>query len=196
MVGDLVERPKPTEEKQHRMSRLKRLTISVAVATAPAALIALGTGTAAGQPTPTPTPPSHVTRVQITNTNRNCDGSVAGQPSSSDFGFANINTTAPSGTRAPSGPNAPPVGLIAAVNLMNATPNATFGVRLIQLPPSLNDCGSFTGPYEGTLVTDASGNGSVDVKEPLLAGATGAFLAINNEADPGGNFYTSDIAPL
>jgi hypothetical protein len=83
--------------------------------------------------------------------------------------------------------------VIANVVLTNAAPNTSYGVRLIQTftPQSSQDCGNFAGPYEATLQTDSSGNGSVNVQEAVLPGADDAFVILNNTTAPSTDFYTS-----
>jgi hypothetical protein len=173
-----------------RLKGFKTSVVGVAVVTAPAAMLVFGAGTAGAAP-PTPSP-GHSTKEPITNQNRNCDGSPATPNGTGNgTGSAVFNIPGPSGPNAPMQAN-PPNKIIADVSITNATPNATYGVRLIQTPePALNDCGNFAGPYEGTLATDASGNGSVNLQEPLLPGAQDAFVVLNNTAAPGTDFYTS-----
>ena len=165
---------------------------SVAVAAVPAALIALSAGTAVAQPPAPPTPsPGHATKLPIDHTNRNCDGSVASpNGTGSGTGSAVFNIPGPSGPNAPTQANAPNK-IIVDVSITNAMPNATYNVRLIQTPPSVNGgAGDCTG-VDGTLNTDASGNGSVNVQEPVLSGAHDAFVALNNTTAPNTDFYTS-----
>lgn len=177
------------------MRELKRLAASVAAAAAPAALIALSAGTAAAQPStpsPSPTPsPGHATKLPIDRTNRNCYGSLASPPGTGNgTGSAVFNIPGPSGPNQPTQAN-PPNKIIADVSITNATPNATYNVRLIQTPPSVNNnAGDCTG-VDGTLTTDASGNGSLNIQEALLSGAHDAFVALNNTAATNTDFYTS-----
>ena len=120
-------------------------------------------------------------KVPLTTTNRNCDGSVATPPGiGGGTGFVIINKTA-SGK------------LIANVVLENAAPDTTYTIRLIQILPNGVDCQPFNGPGEATLTTDALGNGNANYQEAVLAGANGAFVALNNQADPGNDFYTTQV---
>jgi hypothetical protein len=81
--------------------------------------------------------------------------------------------------------------LIANVQLMNAVPNATYNIRLIQTPTNVtNDCGSFM-VGEAALTTDGEGNGHVNYQEPVLSGSHDAFVVLNNTAAPGTDFYTT-----
>src|SRR5258708_39566512 len=87
-------------------------------------------------------------KVPLTTTNRNCDGSVATPPGiGGGTGFVIINKTA-SGK------------LIANVGLENAAPDATYGIRLIQILPNGVDCQPFNGPGEATLTPAALRNGN------------------------------------
>ncbi|GFZ49324.1 hypothetical protein JCM24511_07444 [Saitozyma sp. JCM 24511] len=83
------------------------------------------------------------------------------------FGFANI---ARGGS----------ANVVANVILQGATPSATCGVRLIQVGPGVSDCGSFTGPFQHELTTDALGNGNLNINEAVIANAKQAFIALNN----------------
>ena len=170
-----------------RLKGFKTSVVGVAVVTAPAAMLVFGAGMAGAAP-PTPSP-GHSTKEPITNQNRNCDGSPASPNGTGNgTGSAVFNIPGPSGP--PTQANAPDK-IIVDVSITNATPNATYNVRLIQTPPSVNNgAGDCTG-VDGTLTTDASGNGSVNVQEPLLSGAHDAFVALNNAAAPGTDFYTS-----
>ena len=119
-------------------------------------------------------------KATLTQTNRNCDGSLAGPAATQPFGFANI--TVPAAGK-----------LVTAVMLKGATPNSTYNIRLIQLPESLGDCGHFiNGPFDGTVTTDSSGNGSTNVQEPVLTGATSVFVDLNNQANPD-DFLTTPV---
>ncbi len=111
-------------------------------------------------------------KVPLTTTNRNCDGSVATPPGiGGGTGFVIINKTA-SGKLAP---------------------DATYNIRLIQILPSGVDCQPFNGPGEATLTTDALGNGNANYQEAVIDGANGAFVVLNNQADPGDDFYTTQV---
>ena len=77
--------------------------------------------------------------------------------------------------------------------LENAVPNATYNIRLIQILPNDVDCQPYNGPGEATLTTDALGNGSANYQEAVIDGAKGAFVVLNNQADPGDDFYTTQV---
>jgi hypothetical protein len=148
------------------------------------------TAAAQSSPSPSPSPAPHLqgaTEVTIDHTNRDCYGNPIESPGSGGgSGFAIINVAAPGG------PNAPGRKVIANVVLTNAAPNSSYGVRLIQTPPRVNDCGSYLGPYEATLQTDASGSGHINVQETVLPGADDAFVALNSKtAAAAVDFYTS-----
>jgi len=120
-------------------------------------------------------------RVALTRTNRNCDGTVVDGVSSTSFGF--VILTKPASGR-----------LIATVVVQGATAFATYNIRLIQVVPGNSDCGSFiNGPFDGSVTTDGSGNGQTNVQEPVLAGATRAFVVLNNANDPGADFFTTQL---
>ena len=91
--------------------------------------------------------------------NRGCF--TGGQAGAATNGTAMINATG-AGT------------ILATVQLKDALPNTTYNVRLIQVPGGA-DCGTL----DGTLTTNAQGNGTVTVREPRLAGTTGAFVVLN-----------------
>jgi hypothetical protein len=171
-----------------QLKRFKTAVVGVAVVAAPAAMLVLAAGTAAAQPPPSPSPgpspnPQGATKVTISNQNRNCDGSAASpNGSGSGSGFAVINAPAEK-------------KVIANVNLTNAAPNATYDVRLIELPQSSNPCpvNPANGVFGGTLQTDASGNGQVNVQGPLVSGKNAAFADLNNTTAPNTDFYTSPV---
>ncbi len=153
---------------------------------------------------PTPSP-SHSTKVTIDNTNRDCDGvAQSDHGSGSGTGSAVFNTprtNRPEHTSSGEAPNK----VTADLTLTNAAPNSSYGVRLIQTfaSGSTQDCGSFQGPYEDAWTTDASGNGSVSLEEPLLTDSNGsgalandAFVVLNNTTSPGTDFYTSPDVTL
>ena len=120
-------------------------------------------------------------KVPLTTTNRNCDGTITTPPGiGGGTGFAIIN-------KAASGK------LISNVVLENAAPNATYNIRLIQILPNNVDCQPFNGPGEVTLTTDALGNGNANYQEAVIDGANGAFVVLNNQADPGDDFYTTQV---
>jgi hypothetical protein len=144
-----------------------------------ATLIGLGLSTGiAGAASPNG---SGAHKEPLTTTNRDCDGVVSGTPQTESFGFVIINKTA-SGK------------LIANVVLENAIANTTYNFRLIQTPNSVTgDCQPFNGPGEATLTTDALGNGNANYQEVVIDGATGAFVAINNAANPANDFFTTQV---
>ncbi len=114
-------------------------------------------------------------RVPLTRTNIDCFGNVIGTPMTVPFGFAIINKTR-SGK------------LIAEVSLKHARPNTTYNVRLIQTP-SGSDCGV----VDGTLTTNVRGNGNAHIQEAVLAGSTGAFVALNRQTGFSDFYTTRDV---
>lgn len=113
-------------------------------------------------------------KVILTKTNRDCFGTVIPPTLTAPFGFAIIHTTG-SGR------------LMANVVLQNAEPNTTYSVRLIQTPSGAG-CSPLIGP--NTITTNASGNGTINIQEPLMTGTTDAFVAINEVTNPN-DFFTS-----
>ncbi len=64
--------------------------------------------------------------------------------------------------------------IVATVQLKDALPDTTYNVRLIQVPGGA-DCATL----DGTLITNAQGNGNLTLQEPVLPGTTGAFVVLN-----------------
>jgi hypothetical protein len=121
-------------------------------------------------------PATPAQRMPLTQTNRDCSGAVIGPPQDQPFGFAVI-------VRPASG------RLIANVVLQGALPDTTYNIRLIQVLPNSADC--FT--IDGTLTTDSFGDGNANVQEPVIPGASSAWVDLNNAADST-NFY--DTTPV
>ncbi|KAJ5668366.1 uncharacterized protein N7477_006936 [Penicillium maclennaniae] len=119
-------------------------------------------------------------KASLTQTNRNCDGSVIPPQLTQTFGFVELVSA---------GPNQ----LVAVAVLLWGTPNAAYNVRLIQVKNGAAvDCGSCaTGG--GTLTTNNLGIGSTYVQQAVSPGATAAWVDLNNKQDCAG-FY--NIAPL
>jgi hypothetical protein len=113
--------------------------------------------------------------VPLTRTNMDCFGNLVGTPMNSTFGFALIQEGIP-GT------------LFATVVLEHALPNTTYNVRLIQIPGGAN-----CSVIEGTLTTNAQGNGATFIHETELSGTTGAFLALNRQSDFTDFYTTRDV---
>lgn len=81
----------------------------------------------------------------------------------------------------------------ANVALKDASPNTTYVVRLVQAIPSGGDCFS----VDGLITTNGNGNGTLNIEEAKLAGATSAQVIV----DTSGLFNTptyrgSDLYPL
>lgn len=157
------------------MSSYLRLKHALALAASTVAVVAaLGLGATAAQADATP-----AQKVPLTQTNRNCDGSLIASANQA-FGFAVVVRT---------GNN----GLVAQVTLQGAAPDTTYNIRLIQILPDNSDCGSYiSGPFDGTLTTDASGDGNANIREPVLPGASSAFVDLNGQINPG-DFFTSPV---
>ena len=83
----------------------------------------------------------------------------------------------------------------ADVSLTRATPDVRFFVRLVEYPPPTNLCRPGNpGVAAATIDTDGGGNGTVSLQEPVLPGATHAWVFMEG---PPGDFYSSDIlAPV
>ncbi|KAB5535331.1 hypothetical protein GE09DRAFT_1063382 [Coniochaeta sp. 2T2.1] len=114
-------------------------------------------------------------KLTVTRTNRNCGGALI-SPMTDPFGFVNLVKPA-SGK------------LIAAIVLQNATPTATYKVRLLQVPRS-SPC--YDNVPTTTLVTNMSGYGNTNFQQPLDPTATAAFVDLNNLADPNHDYFTTD----
>ena len=108
-------------------------------------------------------------RTPLTRTNRVCDGSIIGPEAPQPFGF--VNLTRPASDK-----------LVASVVLQGGPPGTTYNIRLIQVVPGDADCGSAT-VFEGTLTTDDLGNGNANVQEPVLPGASAAWVTLNKDGD-------------
>jgi hypothetical protein len=86
----------------------------------------------------------------------------------------------------------------ADVQVAVGKPNVAYEVRLIQVPrASAAGCGpGAPGTAAGTLHTDGVGGGALTLSSPVMAGATGVWLAIErpqpNSQLPG-EFYTTDF---
>jgi len=161
-----------------RLKRAQAIAALVMAIAILATLVGLGLSTSIARAA---SPNNGAQKVPLTTTNRNCDGTVATPPGiGGGTGFAIINKAAPG-------------KLISNVVLENAVPNATYNIRLIQILPNAVDCQPYNGPGEATLTTDALGNGSANYQEAVIDGAKGAFVVLNNQADPGDDFYTTQV---
>lgn len=131
-----------------------------------ASVLALSLGAAVGVPAVAAAAATPAQKIPLTQTNRDCDGTVIPPVFSEAHGFAVVIKPA-SGK------------LVANVVLKNAEPNAIYNIRLIQLLPGSTDCATI----DGTLTTDAEGDGNANVQEPVLPGVTSAWVDLNNQAD-------------
>ncbi|KAJ5298028.1 hypothetical protein PENANT_c039G00950 [Penicillium antarcticum] len=115
----------------------------------------------------------------LTQTNRNCDGSVIDPQLTKTFGTVEL-------TRAGN-------QLVAVAVLLGGTPNKAYNVRLIQIKNGADvDCGKCDSGG-GTLTTNNRGIGSTYVRQAVAPGVTAAWVDLNQK-DNCDNFYT--IAPL
>ena len=141
-----------------------------------ATLVGLGLGTGiAGAASPNS---SGAQKVPLTQTNADCPGYTTQPTGVPTFGFAIINKTG-SGK------------LIANIVLVGAEPNATYNVRLIQLPSESTVCSQ----VNGTLTTDAQGNGYANIQVPADSSTTGVWVDLNNQADFT-NFYDTRVVSV
>ncbi|GAA4970834.1 hypothetical protein GCM10023205_40640 [Yinghuangia aomiensis] len=141
-----------------------------ALGAAAGAVVALGLGPIAGIAQAAP----HALKVPLTTANVNCDGSPAGgQGTGPGGGFVIYNEPANG-------------KLIANVVLQHARPGTTYNVRVIQ---SAATCGQ----VDGSITTDSSGAGSVNIQEPVSG--TTAFVAINNTGNPANDYLTTQVIP-
>jgi hypothetical protein len=86
----------------------------------------------------------------------------------------------------------------ADITLENATPDTTYGVRLILMPRSPADsCGpGAPGVAVAYPTTNSGGNTYLTVEQDVLPGATGAWVFIDGPLSgpkPYGEYYTSDF---
>ncbi|GER89496.1 hypothetical protein KDW_36580 [Dictyobacter vulcani] len=119
-------------------------------------------------------------KVLNSRANRDCSGQIVPPPpiDTLDHGFSIIHKTH-SGR------------LIATIVLKKATPNATYNIRLIQTPNG-SDCAV----YDGTITTDSHGRGTKTIRELTQPGSSGAFVVLNNQANPNSDFFTTEIVPF
>ncbi|MCK0174160.1 MULTISPECIES: hypothetical protein [Mycobacteriaceae] len=158
------------------LTRWALATVATAMATTPAASFAVSMAMAenSGQFLP------------LNTVLRRCDFSTM------DY-YDAVGTGRPTATVRSSGGQ-----VTADVQMVLAKPNATYQVRLIQMPRE-----SWEGCHaggQGTAVldlrTDGAGAGAVTLSAPLMSGATGAWVAVDLP-QPGAQgpaeFYSSDL---
>ena len=148
----------------------RRLWLGVA---ASVSLVAAGLGVAGaahGSATP-------AQKLPLTQTNRDCGGSVIGASQSRSFGFAVVTKTGRG-------------GLVVTVALKGGPPNTTYNIRLIQLVAGDANCTV----VDGTLTTDADGDGNANVHEAVLPHASRVWVDLNNQADFTEFFDTQVVA--
>ena len=88
---------------------------------------------------------------------------------------------------------------IAEIHLFNAAPDTYYGVRFIELPrPVLGCSAGDPGVVTGSFVTDYRGDATLTLAQPVISGATKAWVLIegppNNAKQIAGDFYSSDFA--
>ena len=105
-------------------------------------------------------------KMPLTQTNRSCDGTLSGEPTTRPFGFAVIRETGHG-------------RLVATVALKGGPPNTAYNVRLIQVVAGDADCIG----VGGTLTTDDDGNGNANVHEVVRPGASRVWVVLNNRAN-------------
>ena len=165
------------------MRQLNRFVTSVAgvACTTVPAVVCVGVGIAAAAP-PNQPEPNGAARVEFGTTERDCNfnpvpaisTTTATARTGAGTGFAIIGTTLNQ--------------VIAEVHLTNAAPNASYSVRLIELPNLT--CGpDAPGVATGTIETDPAGNGVVNLQTVVVPGATGAWVVI---FDRSVQLYTSN----
>ena len=130
--------------------------------TASLAVMAAGLGVAGGAQAAA----TSAQKVPLTQTNRDCGGSIIGEPLTQSFGFAVIRKTARD-------------RLVVEVALKGGPPHTTYNIRLLQVVAGDADCT----PVDGTLTTDADGNGNASVKEAVRPNASSVWVVLNNQAD-------------
>jgi hypothetical protein len=118
-------------------------------------------------------------KVPFTQTNRDCDGAVTGGPLTRSFGFANITKTGSE-------------KLVVTVALKNATPDTTYNIRLIQIVTGNPDAEPDCDVIDGTVTTDALGDGNTNIQEPVLPSARTAWVDLNDK-DNFTRFFTTQV---
>ncbi|HET9847812.1 MAG TPA: hypothetical protein VFR68_04565 [Candidatus Dormibacteraeota bacterium] len=72
--------------------------------------------------------------------------------------------------------------------VQNAQPNTSYNVRVVQTPGG-PDCFQF----DGTLTTDAQGNGAGHFSEAVISGTTGAFVDLSSIGIAGDFYNTPNV---
>lgn len=125
-----------------------------------------------------------VEKLPLTETNRDCDGLVIGSQEAGAYGSAKVHVVGSS-------------TIAAKVQVRGGDPNAEYGVRLIQVPRgATDDCEDYRGPFGATLVTDAQGNATLQVREVVIAEASGVFVVLNKTDAAGTDFLTTAVSAL
>lgn len=119
-------------------------------------------------------------KASLTQTNRNCDGTVIPPQLTQTFGLVELV-------------KADFNQIVAVAVLLGGTPNSAYNVRLIQIKNGVAvDCGACASGG-ATLTTNARGVGTAYIQQAVSPGATSAWVDLNRK-DNCNNFYT--IAPL
>lgn len=106
-------------------------------------------------------------RMPLTRTNRDCPGTTTGPTLTDPFGFTIVRRTG-SGR------------INTTVVVQGATPNTTYGIRVIQLAGGAPlDCGGI----DGSVTTDGAGNGETNVQEGVNDNADQVWVDLNNVND-------------
>ncbi len=159
-----------------RRKQAKVITALVMAIAVLAMIAGLGLGTGrAGAASPNS---NGAQKVPLTQTNAGCPGYTTQPTGVPTFGFAIINTTE-SGK------------LLANVVLVGAQPNALYNIRLIQLPSEATVCSQ----VDGTLTTDAQGNGNANIQVSADPSTTDVWVDLNNQADFT-NFFDTRVVPI
>ena len=145
-----------------------------------AVALAAALGLVVGVPSVATAEATPAQRLALTKTNRICDGSVLGADQPQPFGFVHLTRTGSD-------------KLVASVVLKGGPPGTTYNIRLIQVVPGDDDCGS-AAVFDSTLTTDDLGNGNANVQEPVLPGASTAWVDLNNAANFDDFFDTGLVA--
>ena len=160
------------------LRRKQAQAIAALVMTIAVLATVVGLGLSTGIAGAAPTNSNGAQKVPLTQTNAGCPGYTTQPTGVPTFGFAIINKTG-SGK------------LIANVVLVGAEHNAIYNIRLIQLPSESTVCSQ----VDGTLTTDAQGNGNANIQVSADPGTTGVWVDLNNQADFT-NFFDTRVVSI
>lgn len=150
------------------MPALNRFALAAATVLAAAPAVGLIAAPAAGVTAATAAADDSSTFLPFATTLRRCDFSELAYYDAKGDGRASAMVRSGSGQ------------VSADVSLATAKPNATYTVRLIQMPrESSAGCHAGSpGTAVSTLHTDGAGVGAVTLSAPMMPGATGVWAAI------------------